>query len=84
MKNREFFEKWGRSTELKTVVNIIVFKGLQMFTDSLEDTTFDAYNMSDYILAAGMTDQRLALIECYNDLRKMPGAFIKNVIRKVL
>ena len=84
MNNREFYDKWGKSPQLKTIVNIIVYKGLQMFTEELEQETFDAYNISDYIMAAGMTDQRLALIECYNDLRKMPDGFIKNVVKKVL
>ena len=83
MNNREFYTKWGTSSELKNVVNMIVFKGLQMFTG--DDTVLnDAFKLTDYIDAAGISYDSLAVIECYNDLRKMNPGFIKNVIKKVL
>ena len=91
MNNREFYEKWGKSEELKVIVNAIVFRGLQMYTISNKDTQYSRdgvnYFWLDSIISGDPSSdpaEYVKYVECYRDLTRMSDGFIKNVIKKVL
>lgn len=95
MNNREFYEKWGKSEELKIVVNAIIFKGLHMAAgfnhagdDIVEKRLEGSYSYLEDLLAQEPSDDNtskfISIIECYRDLTRMSDGFIKNVIKKVL
>lgn len=88
MTNREFYDKWGKTEELKVVVNAIVFRGLQMYgswsTESRDGEQW--YNLTSVLSGEPVMieDDYIKYIECYRDLTRMSDGFIKNVIKKVL
>lgn len=96
MNNREFYEKWGKSEELKVIVNAIVFGGLQMWSGNDENPrdlvsppfhleTLLAGNAAKAAARALEKDEDyIKMVECYRDLIRMSDGFIKNVIKKVL
>ena len=87
MNNREFYEKWGKSEELKVIVNAIVYRGLQMYTARTHSTRDGAdYLYLENVLSDSADDKNTFIkhVECYRDLIRMSDGFIKNVIKKVL
>lgn len=91
MNNREFYEKWGKSEELKVIVNAIVFRGLQMYSVIGDDLQLSRDGVPatfiDDVLSTYSGEDPAAYIrhiECYRDLIRMSDGFIKNVIKKVL
>ena len=86
MNNKEFYQKWGRSSTLKYLVNSIIVLGMSTVTDSVYTHTLKV----DYTNWVNIEDDDdtipgpLDLAECYHDLKNMPVGFIKNVIKKVL
>lgn len=91
MNNREFYEKWGKSEELKVIVNAIVFRGLQLFINDSKEPYIRNSGMNSFFLESFLSGEAnpdpadyVRYIECYRDLTRMSDGFIKNVIKKVL
>lgn len=88
MNNQEFYKKWNNREELKIIVNAIVYRGLQMATETTTTRNADEFYYLEDLLAG--TDREnnnrkyISAVECYRDLMRMPDGFIKNVIKKVL
>lgn len=83
MNNKEFYQKWGRSSTLKYLVNSIIVLGLDTITESPYNPDILTLDYTDDMLG-GRLPGPLDIAECYRDLRQMPPGFIKNVIKKVL
>lgn len=88
MNNQEFYKKWNNREELKIIVNAIVYRGLQMGTESTTARDGDIfYYLEDLLAGDSMQNNSrkyISAVECYRDLIRMPNGFIKNVIKKVL
>lgn len=88
MNNQEFYKKWNNREELKIVVNAIVYRGLQMGTETTAARNAEPFYFLEDLLAGTSREDNsrkyVSTVECYRDLMRMPDGFIKNVIKKVL
>ena len=83
MNNREFYNKWGNTAILKSLISGIFVLGMETIT---ENPGYLTVNYTEDMLNGPFPGpgNMIQLAECYRDFKAMPDSFKKNVIKKVL